>query len=351
MLKDNLDIFLITYNRRPYLEVTLNSIFAQDSPLNKYPITILDNNSNDGTEELCRDFATRYQNLTYIKNKKNVGLSGNICKALENASRKYYWIICDNDEIDFTSWPEIEKAMEEDYDLIMTSVDYNCDKVEDKRSFALAQSTFLPACIYKTEYLTDDVLVYALTDIHTILPHVCVACNTINHNGKIYIPKTSVITLTSNVKINNLKTYSYDRVETKNDKKLVHARTMQIHFPAGIVASFDSLEDKHLREEVIVNLIYRSKINDYGPFLPTVDLFIRQYIKIFSKARMKPYIWKQFIDGLPFKEKCKAFFWALFFTLCPVVIIRSFDKYYYVRLFGLIKTKIPKIAKAKKATC
>ena len=332
----DLDIFLITYNRRPYLEVTLNSIFAQDSPLNKYPITILDNNSNDGTEELCRDFAARYQNLTYIKNKKNVGLAGNICKALENASRKYYWIICDNDKIDFTSWPEIEKAMEEDYDLIMGSVDYNCDEVTDKRAFALTQSTFLPGCIYKTKFLTDDVMVYALNDIYTVLPHVCIACNIVNHNGRIYIPKTSVITLTANVKIDNLKTYSYDRVETPNNKRILHERSLQIHFPAGIVSSFNSLEDKKLKKEVIKNFIYKKRINNYGPFLPITDLYQNQYLKKFSKTRMKSYIWKQFTETLPPEERIKG----LISLFLPITVISKNEEFLYIKLFGLIKTKI-----------
>lgn len=83
MSDDILEIFLITYNRRDYLEVTLNKIFSENSPLKKYTINILDNNSNDGTDILCKKFAGEYSNLNYIKNKKNVGLAWTYVELLD----------------------------------------------------------------------------------------------------------------------------------------------------------------------------------------------------------------------------------------------------------------------------
>ena len=337
MFSEDLEIIVITYNRRRYLEVTLNKLFSKGSPLKKYSITILDNNSNDGTEILCQSFVKKFSNLTYIKNQRNVGLAGNICKAMERASKKYYWIICDNDEIDFSSWSEVEKAMSEDYDIIMASVDYNCNNIKDKRAFVLAQSTFLPACIYKTQFLTDDIMTYAYTDIHTILPHVCAACNIINHNGRYYIPQKSIISLTDNVKIKNSNKYNYDRVITKNKKKIVHERTSIVSFYAGICASYNALEDKALRNDVLRVFMYEENANGYGPFLPVAKIYKHQLLPFYNQ-KMPRHIWCQFVNLIPFEDKIKTLYSCLF---SPVKFFYSKKEGdLYIKFFGLIKTKL-----------
>lgn len=340
-MKDNLDIFLITYNRKDFLKNTLERLCEKDSPLRSYSITVLDNNSNDGTKELCEEFIKNNRNLSYIRNNKNIGLAGNICKAMELASKEYYWIICDNDTIDYSSWPEVERAMAEGYDLIMSSVDYNCDMVKDKRSFALAQATFLPGCIYKTKYLTDDVMAYALADIHTVLPHVCVACNIINNNGRIYIPKTSVISLTFNVKIEDITKYSYDRTVSDNKNKLVHERTRSCNFPAGVCGSFKALKDETLRRQVIKNFIYPSRLNGYGPFLNIAYLYkIQSGLTPFYP--MAPHIWNEFVRCIPREEKIKA----LLFSVIPLAFYYQGD-WFYIRIGSKFKTKLLKNVKGK----
>lgn len=340
-MKNNLDIFLITYNRKTFLEETLKRLCEADSPLSGYSITILDNNSNDGTRELCEDFVRRFANLCYVKNNRNLGLAGNICKAMELASKKYYWIICDNDKIDYASWPDIEKAMDENYDLIMASVDYNCDMVQDKRSFVLAQSTFLPGCIYKTQFLTDDVMAYALADVHTVLPHVCMACNIINNDGRIFIPKTSVISLTFNVKIEDITKYSYDRTVSDNKNKLVHERTRSCNFPAGVCGSFKALKDDRLRRHVIQNFIYPSRLNGYGPFLNIAYLYKIQY-GFTPFHPMSPHIWNEFTRAIPASEKVKA----LLFMFIPVAFYYQGD-WFYIRIGQKFKTKLLKNVKGK----
>lgn len=338
-----LEIFLITYNRKTYLKKTLEKIFSKNSPLKKYSITIFDNNSNDGTEDLCKDFESRFANLNYVKNKRNVGLSGNICKAMEHASKKYYWIICDNDEIDFTSWPEIEYAMKKDYDLIMGCVDYKCKNTKDEKIFALAQSTFLPACIYKTSFLTDDIMVYSMTDIHTILPHVCMACNIINNNGRIYIPQKSIITLTSNVKIENIKQYNYDRCASIGTNKLLHERTKYFSFHAGICAAFNALKDKKLQKRVIKTFTNANLLNNYGPFLPITLLYANQY-KPFNKNKMPKHIWKQFVDLIPLEEKLKS--WIE--LIIPIRFYFNKNDLCFATFFCLIRGKlIPNFLKIK----
>jgi len=62
-INNNLDIFLITYNRKEQLEGTFKQILAKNSPIKDIPITILDNCSTDGTSQLCEEYAKQYPNI------------------------------------------------------------------------------------------------------------------------------------------------------------------------------------------------------------------------------------------------------------------------------------------------
>ena len=66
---EKLDIFLITYNRAPYLKRTLEQIFSAESPVKDFPITIIDNNSTDGTADVIKNFQADFPNIIYKKNK------------------------------------------------------------------------------------------------------------------------------------------------------------------------------------------------------------------------------------------------------------------------------------------
>ena len=120
-IKDRVQIFIITYNRYTNLEKTLKSILQQDSPVRGYNITILDNASTDGSSELIDDYCRRFSNLNHVRHKRNIGGNANICRAFELASYPYVWVLCDDDEYDWSHWNEVERAVNEEKDLIVVS--------------------------------------------------------------------------------------------------------------------------------------------------------------------------------------------------------------------------------------
>ena len=120
-LNNKLDIVLITYNRKEFLEETFGQIFAQDSPIKDFDITILDNHSTDGTSEFIQEYCLKHPNIKHIRNKVNIGGNANIAKALvEIPTKEYVWVLCDNDSYDWSAWNEIEQAVKDNYDVIMT---------------------------------------------------------------------------------------------------------------------------------------------------------------------------------------------------------------------------------------
>ena len=313
-----LDIILITYNRRKYLEVTLNKMLSENSPIRDYPITVIDNNSTDGTSELCQDFANRFPNLNYIKNKKNVGLSGNICKAMEYAERKYFWIVCDNDDLEFTAWSDVENAMRENKDLILVCRDYYEGEDKNFYAFVLNQLTFLPSGIYKTEHLTDHVMSYAMADTYTVLPHLPLGCAIINKKGSVSLVSKSIVTLTSNVQIDDIEKYDFDRLKqdpaiTKNE------RTKSINFPAGIVASFDACQDEEVRMTAITN--FTRQINGkFGPFLN---------LRMFYYSQAPKYIKKEFVAKLPLNIKLHYYLIRLVHNIANILLLNVARFKYY----------------------
>ena len=119
MRNQSIEIILITYNRKKHLQNTFNQIFAEESPIKDFPITILDNKSTDGTSELIEEYRIKFPNIKHIINNRNIGGNANIARAFEIASKEYVWILCDDDEYDFTHWKDVEKAIEENYDAIV----------------------------------------------------------------------------------------------------------------------------------------------------------------------------------------------------------------------------------------
>ena len=101
---DKLGITIITYNRAPLLKRTLTTILSDDSPVRDCYIIVQSNNSSDETSEVVKTLQSMHPNLSYRENPYNIGLSGNICKAMELADKEYHWILCDDDRFDWQNW-------------------------------------------------------------------------------------------------------------------------------------------------------------------------------------------------------------------------------------------------------
>lgn len=101
--KPVLSICIPTFNRKDTLEVLLNSIVNQLILANReiIEITVSDNASTDGTEEFMKQYIARYKgiNISYFRNKENLGAGANYLKAVEMAHGEYAWIIGSDDEL------------------------------------------------------------------------------------------------------------------------------------------------------------------------------------------------------------------------------------------------------------
>lgn len=86
---NDIDVCILTHNRANLLAETIESILENTIVPDK--ITVLDNESSDNTEEVCRQY--KKNNVVYVK---TFGLDGNFFKSKEIATRK--WLIRFHDD-------------------------------------------------------------------------------------------------------------------------------------------------------------------------------------------------------------------------------------------------------------
>ena len=85
---DDIEIFITTHNRVDFLKDSILSL--QNQTVKPLLITILDNESRDGTQQLV-------QSMTGVKYVKTFGFLGNFNKAREIVSKKYCMLFHDDD--------------------------------------------------------------------------------------------------------------------------------------------------------------------------------------------------------------------------------------------------------------
>ncbi|MDR1941656.1 MAG: glycosyltransferase [Endomicrobium sp.] len=243
-IENTLEIILITYNRKNYLENTLKQILADKSPIKNCKITVLDNASTDGSGELIREYAKKHPNIKYIRHNRNIGGNANIARAFEEAALKYLWVLADDDDYNFHHWEEVETAIEKDYDLIVVNTE-----IIQGGEVSLSQLprllTFLPASIHKTDNLDSVTMTNIYDNIPNWFPHLAAVFKTINNNGKVYISQHNIITSGVN---NNNKGISVNHI--MND--LAPAQK-NLFFEVAFLKSLEMIKDKKLRSAVVEN--------------------------------------------------------------------------------------------------
>lgn len=100
-------ITLTTYNRKDLLKKTLDSIINQT--YKNIEIIIGDNHSEDGTKELCEEYAAKDSRIKYYRHPENIGLTGNSNFVPTKITGEYYIGTCDDDWLDLDY---IEKCVE-----------------------------------------------------------------------------------------------------------------------------------------------------------------------------------------------------------------------------------------------
>lgn len=300
-LNNELEIIIITYNRKIKLKHTLESLSAENSPIKNFNFIIIDNASNDGTKELCENFCSSHTNFKYIRNKYNIGISGNIIRAFEMASKKWLWILGDDDKYNFKYWAEIESALNKDYDIVHTTF---TDGVRNETTpYILNEEVFLSTSIYNTKHITSEVIQNAYGISYTFCPQHALNCAILNQHGKIYVPEHKIVIQTYNDKCNMIR----------NPKKWIYHKMDNFQLLSAYIAAYQLIEDKKTKEECCDVLCMGSSFKDsMRYFLSENNGYIYNIFEILlgtSKKQQKELIELMCELG---DNNCKAFLKQIF---------------------------------------
>jgi len=243
--EEKLQVILITYNREKVLKRTLVALLANDSPIRNCDILVLDNNSTDGTGNCVTQIKETHMNLSYQKNKYNLGISGNIYKAMEAASKEYYWIVCDDDFYDWSAWQEVEEAMSCGEDMIVVARYCLPDDRTNETAFLMRQYSFVGGAVVKTAILNDNVMRNAVDNIYTLFPHLVPMVALINQNKKIHVISRAIVAYGRDLETD----CSYTR---GSDKDELYPRTVKMSWMLGYAGICSGIKEKSLREKVFI---------------------------------------------------------------------------------------------------
>ncbi len=277
VLKDKLQILLITYNRKRYLKETFEQIFAESSPIRDFDITVLDNASTDGTSELIQEYKQKFQNIEHIRHQTNIGGNANICRAIELAlvkNKEYFWILCDDDYFNFQDWNDVEKGVNNQKDIIVVS---HVQKTENVNKYNIINElTFVPSAIYKTSVINETVILNAYMNIYNTYPHSAIVCYLINKG------ELNFSVINQQIVVQNWYRTILD-FQKGTDAKFLHHKQKHIEYMVAFINTYKMINDKKYRYKCNENLwlgksffysAYRvwQKNKDYFPNL--LDFFL-----------------------------------------------------------------------------
>lgn len=321
-LEDKLEIFIITYNRKDNLAETFNQIFDYNSPIKDFPITILDNKSNDGTAELIEEYKQKFPKIKHIINNRNIGGNANAVRAYELASKEYVWVLCDDDAYNFSYWDEVVREIEAGTDAIIVTEHKN-PKANIVQK--ICGMSFVPGTIWKTENITSTVISNAYYLVYTYFPQMALALELVNKNKKIVITEHSVVKPRP-VPIDTTQTYT--RGLESGSKSPNMTNTI---WAVGMCNALDLLKDKKLKAEIIDHYTFKGK-HELRP----------SYLVKFNRTNGNNSL-KNLCDAFcAYSTKNKL---KLIYYICKVNadLLLSFyknDKGLYVRLFNRAKIKL-----------
>lgn len=255
-IKDKLQVILITYNRLKHVQRTFEQLFAEGSPIIDYDLLVLDNNSTDGTADFVKEFMQTHKNVSYRKNKYNLGISGNIAKAMEIAEKEYVWIICDDDKYDFSNWSEVENAINNDEEVLCVARYAIPDEHKNHIEYQLLQMTFIPAIIFKTTVFNDTVMRNAFDNIYTLFPHICPVVSAINNNKPIYVVDKAIVDNGMNLGVTDV---SYTRGCVSGE---LYPKTRTMKWIVGYANICSALRDEDLKHRALTVAIDSKDIHN-----------------------------------------------------------------------------------------
>ena len=320
-LKNKLQIILITYNRAKHVKNMLNTLLSEESPAKDLNILVLDNNSTDDTAKVTKTFQGKHSNVSYHKNHYNLGIGGNIARAMEIADQEYVWILGDDDVLHFEAWPDLENAISQNKEIIVAARYAIPDGYEKSAKHLIWQMTFISACIFKTSLFSDTTMTNIINNIYTLFPHLVPVVEYINDGkaDKMYALPQALVS-------NGMKPETdCSYIRGYKDEKL-YQKQRNMSWIVGFVDVMVELKDKKL---------LRSLMPAIHPSWSS--FYYHMYCNYISKGDKIPVF--EVVRAIPFIHKVQL----LLLWFSPIKLVVRENGYVYLCIGSHFKTKIWRI--------
>ncbi len=200
----NLEIFIVTYNRSAYIKRTLD--FLYNSVFRDYDITVLNNCSTDDTVEVLEKLKGDFSSLKVITHKNNIGVCANIARATELSNGLYTWVLCDDDDLDFSDVSDVLHVLNEgkvnlihvgahpDIEWHLGGMSLTPKQLLDKGYHYFKAASFLPCNIFKTERYQKNFLIPGYDNLVNGYPHMPYLYDIYEQDEVVYLSKIQIAT-------------------------------------------------------------------------------------------------------------------------------------------------------------
>lgn len=154
--KPLLSIVLITYNHEKYIRDALDSILMQKTNFD-FEIVIGDDSSTDTTPDICREYASKYCNINYLRYDSNGGVPFNWYTTISRCFGKYIAMLEGDDYwIDENKVQKQVDILEANSEITLCFTSYRrLDIAEDKRIISTFDEVFESRFYKALELLTN----------------------------------------------------------------------------------------------------------------------------------------------------------------------------------------------------
>jgi glycosyltransferase involved in cell wall biosynthesis len=202
MIEEKLEILLITYNRSKDLENTFEQLL--ESPFANCKFTVLDNCSEDETPKLCSKYQKLFPKMRILRHGKNIGAEANYLRAVETSKSIYTWILCDDDNYDFSNCSDVVDVINSgSSDLICVS---SPSKMEWERGIKTTSKklindyndyfrvfSFIPSLIFKTNLYDSECIIKSYSNFSNLFPQLIFIIKSEKDDFSVYIAKKAIV--------------------------------------------------------------------------------------------------------------------------------------------------------------
>ena len=259
----------------------------------------MDNASFDGTSEMLEDYALKYPNIKYFRHNINIGGCANIVRAFSDyLTKDYVWVLCDNDDYCWKSWNEVEMAVEQNFDMIMTR------ECKNTPAEILYHASLVSGAIYKTSNITDTIIENLYYEIANMFPHLAFAIKNVNDNKKIYIVQNDIVRIGINPEHNTSMVRGLNTEELCDNRK-------NIFWSVGYFNTLELIKNKNLRYEIIENTrhFHKSLFELFKTIMIKNKVFYKNYFnnlsriyKMLNLSQKIRFVFAYLVINLSFKD-------------------------------------------------